>query len=98
MSRKTLLIRLAIVPAVAVLALGGAIAFGTAKPPPQMASIDGKAAADEAKEPLPPLARFPARDGAALAYRAYRPQTLATGAPVALLVHGSSGSSANMNI
>jgi len=98
MSRKTLLLRLAIIPAVAIIGLGGAIAFGTSKPPPPMPSIDGKAAVDEAREPLPPLSRFTARDGTALAYRAYRPPVPAAGAPVAVLIHGSTGSSANMNI
>src|SRR4051794_5046417 len=98
MSRTTLLLRLALIPAVAIAALGGAIALGTAKPPPPMASIDGKAAADKAREPLPSLSRFTARDGTALAYRVYRPAARAPGAPVAVLIHGSTGSSANMNI
>ena len=98
MTRKTLLLRLALIPAVAIVGLGGAIAFGTAKPPPPMPSIDGKAAIDGAREPLPSLSRFNARDGTALAYRAYRPSALAVGAPVAVLIHGSTGSSVNMNI
>lgn len=97
LSRKTL-IRLAVFPTVAAVALTGAIAFGTAKPPPRMISIDANAAEAEHREPAPDLQRFKARDGTALAYRAYRPANLAPGAPVAILIHGSGGESANMNI
>lgn len=89
---------------VLVLSAGGAVtvmaalvAFGTAAPPPPMPAVTGKADVDAQREPLPPLQTFAARDGVALAYRSYLP---ARGeAPVvAVLIHGSGGSSANMNI
>lgn len=98
MSRTKTLIRIAAVPAVAAIVLAGVITFGTAKPPPRMASIDAKAAEAEQREPLPPLSRFTARDGARLAYRAYQPAVVAPGAPVAVLIHGSGGESANINL
>ena len=51
MSRKTLLLRICHRhPAVAVGGLSGAIAFGTAKPPPRMISIDAKAAEAEGRD------------------------------------------------
>ena len=42
---------------------------------------------------LPPIARYKARDGAALSYRLYKGQ----GAQVAVLIHGSAGSSTDMH-
>ncbi|HEY8267493.1 MAG TPA: alpha/beta hydrolase [Xanthobacteraceae bacterium] len=80
--------------AVVVLGLAGAIAFGTQAAPTPMPSMQtsiallGREAAD-----LPAARRFVARDGTTLAYRAY------PAAPdrVAVLIHGSSGSSAAMH-
>jgi alpha-beta hydrolase superfamily lysophospholipase len=74
------------------------VAFGTAAPPPPMPAVDGKAAADARREPLPPLQTFAARDGVALAYRSYLPARGGEAPVVAVLIHGSGGSSANMNI
>jgi pimeloyl-ACP methyl ester carboxylesterase len=77
--------------ALVALALGGAIAFGTAEPPRRHAAIGdaGEIIRREAAD-LPPVTRFKARDGTMLAYRAYP----ASPHRVAVLIHGSSGSSA----
>jgi pimeloyl-ACP methyl ester carboxylesterase len=93
-----LLTCLAIVPLVLVFALAGLIVFGAAKPPPRMPSVELVAAEAERREPLPRLQRFPTRDGGTLAYRAYKPAHRASGSSIAILVHGSTGSSADMNI
>jgi pimeloyl-ACP methyl ester carboxylesterase len=71
--------------------IGGAIAFGTADPPPPHAAIGdaGKTIGQEAAD-LPAVTRFKARDGTMLAYRAYP----ASPDRVAVVIHGSSGSSA----
>jgi pimeloyl-ACP methyl ester carboxylesterase len=73
-----------------VVALAGAIVFGTAPPPPPLATVRAAAAQIEREGvDAPPPRRFVARDGSTLAYRAY------PAAPdrVAIVVHGSSGSS-----
>lgn len=84
------LITLASLAVIAVVGLAGAIAFGTKAAPPPMPSIQAAGAimAREAAD-LPAARRFAARDGTMLAYRAY------PAAPdrVAVLIHGSSGSS-----
>jgi alpha-beta hydrolase superfamily lysophospholipase len=60
--------------------------------PPELTSISQTARAVD-RSNMPPLARFSARDGTQLAYRHYPARGQATGG-VAILVHGSSGSSA----
>jgi alpha-beta hydrolase superfamily lysophospholipase len=60
--------------------------------PPELTSISQTARAVD-RSNMPPLARFVARDGTQLAYRHYLPRGQAAGR-VAILVHGSSGSSA----
>ncbi|MCJ7546149.1 MAG: alpha/beta hydrolase [Deltaproteobacteria bacterium] len=68
------------------------IAFGSSAPPPPMRSVmDVVAAVD--RSDMPPVSHFPARDGVQLAYRAYP----ASPAKIAILIHGSSGSSAGMH-
>jgi alpha-beta hydrolase superfamily lysophospholipase len=68
------------------------IVFGSSAPPPPMHSIiDVLAAIDRSDQP--PVSHFPARDGAQLAYRAYP----ASPDRIAILIHGSSGSSASMH-
>ena len=69
------------------------IVFGGSNPPPTLESIHTVAAAIDGSG-LPPTSRFAARDGTMLAYRAYRS---GTGQTVAVLVHGSAGSSRDMH-
>jgi len=93
MSRKKPIVLLVAAIVVApILTLGGMLAFGTAAPPPPLASVyDNVRRIDQSD--LPPLERFTARDGSALAYRAWP----GGGERVVVLVHGSSGRSSNMN-
>jgi pimeloyl-ACP methyl ester carboxylesterase len=72
--------------------LAGLVAFSTPKPPSVMVSVAHSMEAVNFGD-LPPVSHFSARDGAALSYRAYpgEPET------VAILVHGSSGTSASMH-
>jgi alpha-beta hydrolase superfamily lysophospholipase len=59
--------------------------------PPELRSIADTARAVD-RSTMPPLSRFSARDGTALAYRHYPARGGASG-KIAILVHGSSGSS-----
>ena len=70
----------------------GLIAFGTAKPPTAAPLITEPFSAIDAHA-LPDLLLYTARDGARLSYREYR----ASGRQVALLLHGSAGSSVDMH-
>jgi len=72
------------------LLLVGMIARPVTKPP-TMAFISETVRAGD-REGVPPLLYFQARDGSRLAYRHYAPREPTTGR-VAVLVHGSSGSS-----
>lgn len=72
------------------LLLAGMIARPVTKPPPLALISETVRAGD--REGIPPLLYFQARDGTSLAYRHYVPRQPATGR-VAVLVHGSSGSS-----
>ncbi len=81
---------LAIVGAVALL-LTAMIAAPLARPP-ELSSIS-QTARNVDRSNMPSLVRFAARDGTLLAYRHYPARGPATGR-VAILVHGSSGSSA----
>lgn len=91
---RRLLLVLAGIVIVLTLALAGAIAFGTAAPPPPLASIQaGRVQIERELADAPLLQRFSARDGTSLAYRVYA----AAPERVAVLVHGSSGSSASVN-
>lgn len=62
------------------------------KRPPELHSISERARAVD-HSTMPALERFSARDGTMLAYRHYPARGLATG-KIAILIHGSSGSSA----
>ncbi len=88
------LIALVSLAVIAVVGLAGAIAFGTKAAPPPMATIQAAGAimAREAAD-LPAARRFTARDGTMLAYRAYP----ASPDRVAVLIHGSSGSSISVH-
>src|SRR6201996_3890664 len=81
---------LAIVGAIALL-LAAMIAMPLAHPP-ELTSISQTARSVD-RSTMPPLERFSARDGTQLAYRNYPARGQVTGR-VAILVHGSSGSSA----
>jgi non-heme chloroperoxidase len=71
--------------------VAGLIVFGTAKPPLAAPTItDPFSAIDDSA--LPELRRYQARDGAQLSYREYP----APGRQVAVLIHGSAGSSRDM--
>lgn len=70
----------------------GLIAFGTVHPPAANPAIT-KPFADIDTEALPGLRRYRARDGALLSFREYR----ASGDHVAVLLHGSAGSSVDMH-
>ena len=72
--------------------VGSLIVFGTARQPPPAAAITGPFAAIDDHE-LPPLRRYRARDGAQLTFREYP----GFGRQVALLIHGSAGSSRDMH-
>jgi alpha-beta hydrolase superfamily lysophospholipase len=90
--------RLAIGVAVTGSVLAGMIVFGVSPPPPTMHAVNDVAREAALREPLAPIQRFAARDGARLAYRAYLPALSAPPAIVAVLIHGSGGSSVNMNV
>ncbi len=84
-----------------LLAAAGVVAIGIflmlrapLEPPPQLASI-GEGAMRIDSEGLPGLSRFQARDGTWLAYRLH-PSNRASDR-IAILAHGSAGSSAQMN-
>jgi alpha-beta hydrolase superfamily lysophospholipase len=75
-----------------VIAIAAALAFGGPTAPPPLTSVI-EAVRQRDRSDLPALRRYPARDGAQLAYRAY-PAASSRGAVV--LIHGSAGSSADM--
>lgn len=79
---------------VAALLLTVLVAAPLTRPPP-LASISETARAVD-RSTMPGLERFPARDGTALAYRHYPVGAAAVGR-VAVLVHGSSGSSTSVH-
>jgi non-heme chloroperoxidase len=82
-------IALLVVIALAGAILSGMIAFGTAAPPPPLASLDqADVAIGEGLEDYPAAEFHVARDGARLAFRRYEGQP---GAGLVVLVHGSSG-------
>ena len=89
---RRIALRLGLLLCIAALILGGMIAFGTAERPPEMHSVVDVASNIDYHD-LPSLSYFVARDGTRLAYRAYS----AAGKSVAVLVHGTSGSSMNMH-
>lgn len=77
--------------------LACAIAFGGPGTPRPLASINDPFK-DVDFSDLPPLSRYRAADGAALAYRAYTPRPDAPPKGSVVLVHGSSASSNSMHV
>ena len=93
MTSRRLILALPALPLAVIAVLAAMIAFGTADPPPPLASVyDNVKRMDFSG--APPLERYTARDGTPLAYRAYA----AEGNQVAVLVHGSAGNSLGMNM
>ena len=90
---RRLLIALALVVMVAIGALAGMIAFGTASPLPPLASVSDPFRRIDYGD-LPPIESVRARDGTALAYRLYP----GGAARVAVLIHGSAGGSSGMHV
>jgi alpha-beta hydrolase superfamily lysophospholipase len=82
------------VAGVAALVLGAMIAVPLQAPPP-LASISDTARTVD-RSTMPGLLRFQARDGTSLAYRHYPARGTAVGR-IAVLVHGSSGSSSSIH-
>jgi hypothetical protein len=72
--------------------VAGLIIFGTAQPPPSAPTITGPFSRID-QHALPELRRYRARDGAQLSFREYP----AAGDQVAVLIHGSAGSSVDMH-
>jgi non-heme chloroperoxidase len=77
---------------VAVVALAGLVAFGTAAKPPELTSVSDPMRRIDFSD-LPKPQQFTARDGQALSYRLYP----GTGPDVVVLIHGSSGESSSMH-
>ena len=77
---------------VIVVALMSMIIFGASAAPAPMRSVVDMATAVATRD-MPEALRLTARDGTSLAYRAYP----ASGREIAILFHGSSGSSRNMH-
>jgi pimeloyl-ACP methyl ester carboxylesterase len=63
--------------------------------PPELASVSATAGSVD-RTTMPGLDRYPARDGTSLAYRHYPPRGTTAGR-IAVLVHGSTGSSATVH-
>ncbi|PKP77520.1 MAG: alpha/beta hydrolase [Alphaproteobacteria bacterium HGW-Alphaproteobacteria-3] len=72
--------------------VAGLVAFSAPKPPSVMVSVAHSMEAVTFSD-LPPIGHFTARDGTELSYRAYSGES----ETVAILVHGSSGTSASMH-
>src|SRR6266700_3493627 len=79
---------------VAALLLTALVAAPLTRPPP-LASISNTARAVD-RSTMPDIERFQARDGTGLAYRRYPARAAAVGR-VAILIHGSSGSSTSIH-
>jgi non-heme chloroperoxidase len=90
---------LAVLAAASIGVLAGMIVLGTAKAPPPMRSITEPFTRIDYSD-LPPLERYTARDGVVLSFREYQPAGNPNTEPaqVAVLIHGSAGSSLDMHL
>jgi alpha-beta hydrolase superfamily lysophospholipase len=82
---------------VLVAALASVIVWGGPDTLPPMPSINDPFRAVDFSD-LPPVARFTARDGTSLAYRAYPPAATIPGKGSVVLIHGSSASSSSLHV
>jgi len=78
---------------IVVVALAGVIAFNVPTPPRTMTSVSAAFAGTDFSG-LPPKQHFVARDGTALVYRVYPGDP----ARIVVLIHGSSGTSADLHL
>lgn len=77
--------------------LAAMIGFGTAAPPPVLASISDPFRTVDFSD-LPPLQEIPARKGTPIAFRAYLTEAAAPGpGRVVIAIHGSSATSASLH-
>jgi non-heme chloroperoxidase len=84
--------------ALVLMALGGMLAFGKAKPPAVAAEFGDQFRRVDYSD-LPPLEYYRARDGVELAYRSYPARATSAGLQrVAVLIHGATDSSAGMHV
>jgi alpha-beta hydrolase superfamily lysophospholipase len=88
---------LGVVVLAALATLAAMIGFGTADPPPALASISDPFRKVDFSD-LPPLQEMPARHGTPIAFRAYLTETASPGAGrVVIAIHGSSATSASLH-
>jgi pimeloyl-ACP methyl ester carboxylesterase len=76
--------------------LAGMIAFGTSDPPPFLASVAEPFRKVDFRD-LPPVETTAARDGTAIAFRAWLARPPATPEHIVIAIHGSSASSASLH-
>ena len=92
---STLLLVLGGAVLIAILVLGAMIAFGTGRPPPPLVSITDPFSSVDFGD-LPAVETIPARQGAPIAFRAYRASGDQAGR-IVIAIHGSSSSSASLH-
>jgi len=94
---RAILITLAVIILLLVAAAAGTIGFDKPTAPPPQASVSEPFRAVDFSD-LPPITKYPARDGAELAYRRYNGNpNLPKTDRLVILIHGSAGSSTSMH-
>src|SRR5579872_7015719 len=81
--------------ALIVLVLAGMMIFGTASPPPMLASVSNPFEKVDFSD-LPAIEAIPARKGGTIAFRRWGAAANA-GEPTLILIHGSAGSSTSLH-